>query len=72
MANLHNVSGEISGQIVTYMLNRFNPIVDELDRYKTILNALKSGEIELWQVIPTESGNFDILPTPPVVETENN
>tara|TARA_R110002020_G_scaffold398387_2_gene608438 strand:+ start:399 stop:617 length:219 start_codon:yes stop_codon:yes gene_type:complete len=72
MANLNNLSGEISGQVISYMLNRFNPVVDELERVKSILNALKSGEIELWQVIPTEAGNFDILPAPPVAETENS
>ena len=72
MANLNNVAGEVSGQVISYMLNRFNPVVDELERVKSILNALKSGEIELWQVIPTEAGNFDILPAPPVTETENS
>ena len=72
MSNLNNVAGELTGQIITHMLNRFNPIVDELERVKSILNALKSGEIDLWQVVPTESGNFDILPVPPIAETENN
>jgi len=63
MANLNGLAGDVLGQIVTGLLNRFDPFVDELEQTRSILRKLKSGELELWQVQPTEQGGF-VVPEP--------
>ena len=62
MANLNGLAGDILGQTVTGMLNRFDPIATQLEQYRQVLRDLKSGEVKLEQVQLTENGGFDIQP----------
>jgi len=66
MANLNGIAGDIVGQSVTNLLNRFSPFIDQLDQCRQVLRALKQGEITLDQVQITENGDVRVLPKPPV------
>ena len=68
MANLNGIAGDMAGQIVTGMLNRFDPFVDELSEYRQAMKALKDGDITLDQVQILETGKLRILPPPPKME----
>jgi len=60
MANLNGLAGDVLGQTVTAMLNRFDPIATQLEEYRQVLRDLKSGEVKLDQVQLTKNGGFDI------------
>ena len=68
MANLNGIAGDMVGQMVTGMLNRFDPFVDELSEYRQVLKALKDGELTLEQVQILETGKLRLLPPPPKME----
>ena len=68
MANLNGIAGDMVGQIVTGMLNRFDPFVDELSEYRQVLKSLKDGDLTLEQVQILETGKLRILPPPPKME----
>ena len=68
MANLNGIAGDMVGQMVTGMLNRFDPFVDELSEYRQVLKALKDGELTLEQLQILETGKLRLLPPPPKME----
>ena len=70
MANLNGLAGDVVGQTLTALLNKFDPIVNDLDFYRQVFKALKQGEVSLRQVQIMESGQVKILPPPPVEEDD--
>ena len=67
MANLNGIAGDALAQAVTGLLNRFDPLVDQLDQYRAVMKGLTMGEIVLEQVQVLESGELRVLPPPPVM-----
>ena len=70
MANLNGLAGDVVGQTLTALLNKFDPIVNDLDFYRQVFKALKQGEVSLSQVQIMESGQVRILPPPPAEEDD--
>ena len=60
MANLNGLAGDVVGQVVTNLLNRFSPFIEELEATRQIIRDLKLGRIELSQVKSTEYGGFHV------------
>ena len=65
MANTNGIAGEVAAQVTTFLLNRFDPFVEQLNQCRTVLRALKQGEIKLEQVQLMEDGTVRVLPAPP-------
>ena len=70
MANLNGLAGDVVGQTLTALLNKFDPIVNDLEFYRQVFKALKQGEVSLSQVQIMESGQERILPPPPAEEDD--
>jgi len=60
MANLNGIAGDIVGQTVTNMLNRFSPFVDQLENYRVVMRALIEGKITIDQVTILDSGDIEV------------
>ena len=65
MANTNGIAGEVAAQVTTFLLNRFDPFVEQLNQCRTVLRALKQGEIKLEQVQLMEDGTVRVLPAAP-------
>jgi hypothetical protein len=65
MANTNGIAGETVGQITTFLLNRFDPFVEQLNQCRTVLRALKQGEVKLEQIQLLEDGTVRVLPPAP-------
>ena len=60
MANLNGIAGDLVGKTVTDLLNRFSPFVDQLEKYRLVMQALKDGRISIDQVTILEGGDLDV------------
>jgi hypothetical protein len=72
MANLNGVAGDTVGSVVTQLMNRFQPFVDQSEQFFNIISALKNGSIVNGAVLTLdrlqimENHEVRILPpTPP-------
>ena len=70
MANLNGIAGQIVGDVTTGLLNRMDPYVNALGKYRELLKLLKSGEVVLAQVQIMEDGEFRLIPPPQPITTE--
>ena len=52
-----------------FWLGEFRPYAEEVNRLRAMFRALKSGELELWQIEPAEHGGIDIVPAPNPIPT---
>ena len=66
MANTNGIAGDTVGHVTTFLLNRFDPFVEQLNQCRAALRALKQGEITLEQIQLMEDGQIKILPPAPV------
>lgn len=71
MSNLNGVAGEIAGQLVTNLFNRFAPFVDKTETYYNIIKALKDTEITLDQIQCLANQEVRVLPLAPVMPANN-
>ena len=65
MANTNGIAGEVAAQVTTFLLNRFDPFVEQLNQCRAALRALKQGEITLEQIQLMEDGSLRVLPPAP-------
>ena len=65
MANTNGITGEVAAQVTTFLLNRFDPFVEQLNQCRTVLRALKQGEVKLEQIQLLEDGTVRVLPPAP-------
>ena len=64
MANLKAIMAEKAANDTQWWINKFEPYADEVERLRAMFRALKSGELELWQIEPAEHGGIDVVPAP--------
>ena len=64
MANLKGLMAEKAANDTQWWINKFEPYADEVERLRSIFRALKSGELELWQIELAENGGIDVVPAP--------
>ena len=64
MANLKGLMAEKAAHDTLWWEQKIEPFMDETERLRSILRALKSGELELWQIEPAEHGGIDVVPAP--------
>ena len=72
MANLNGIAGQIVGEVTTGLLNRMDPYVNALAKYRELLTGLKSGALELAQVQLMEDGDFRLIPNLLVEDNHGN
>ena len=65
MANTNGIAGEVTAQVTTFLLNRLDPFVEQLNQCRATLRALKQGEITLEQIQLMEDGTVRVLPPAP-------
>ena len=51
--------------MTSFLINRFDPFVEQLNQCRTVLRALKQGEIKLEQIQLLEDGTVRVLPPAP-------
>ena len=64
MANLKGLLAEKAANDTQWWLQRIEPFMDETERLRAMFRALKSGELELWQIEIAEHGGIDVVPAP--------
>ena len=64
MANLKGIMAEKAANDTQWWISKFEPYADEVERLRAICRALKSGELQLWQIEPAEHGGIDVVPAP--------
>ena len=69
MANLKGILAEKAANDTQWWISKFEPYADEVERLRAVCRALKSGELELWQIELAENGGIDVVPAPNPVPT---
>ena len=69
MANLKGILAEKAANDTQWWIAKIEPYADEVERLRAICRALKSGELELWQIEPAENGGIDVVPAPNPIPT---
>jgi hypothetical protein len=65
MADLQGLAADAHGQTVSYLLNRFSPYVDRMNKYHQVLEALIAGKLDVAQLAFDE--NHQLIISPPLV-----